>query len=185
MGLISRGSDRELPKVDELKTACWRSASIGLFLPGGCITARRCGPRGSVPFFRRTIIPSLIFRKRGFRLAGLRRWFYLQETSLSEGLLGSGNGRAVEMADVVKGRGIEGNQRPLSIYIVLSSGLAGVLFGHGLHGHGADEVHRLAEVRLEEQVDVGELIDGETRLDGDGDSICGLGHVVAAQELGA
>ena len=59
-------------------------------------------------------------------------------------------------------------------------GVGGVLLGHGLHGHGAYEVHRLAEIGLEEQVDVGELIDGETRLDGDGDSICGLGHVVAA-----
>ncbi len=101
--------------------------------------------------------------------------FYLQEALLSEGLLVSGNWRAVEMAEVAKGRSTEVNRLPspgLSyssprngrqfnsaprkrINVVPSSGLAGVLFGHSLHGHGTDEVHRLAEVRLEEQVDVG------------------------------
>ena len=61
--------------------------------------------------------------------------------------------------------------------------VARVLLCHGLHRHGADEVHRLAEVGLEEQVHVGELVDGEARLDGDGDRVGGLGYVVAAQEL--
>lgn len=58
--------------------------------------------------------------------------------------------------------------------------VGGVLLGHGLHGHGAYEVHRLAEIGLEEQVHVGELVDGEARLDGDGDRVRGLGHVVTA-----
>ena len=52
------------------------------------------------------------FESAGFRLEGLRRWFYLQEALLSEGLLGSGNGRAVEMADVAKGRSTEVNRLP-------------------------------------------------------------------------
>lgn len=36
--------------------------------------------------------------------------------------------------------------------------VARVLLGHGLHGRGADEIHRLAEIGLEEQVHVGELV---------------------------
>ena len=54
------------------------------------------------------------FESAGFRLEGFRRWFYLHEALLSEELLGSGNGRAVEMTDVAKGRGAEGDRRPLA-----------------------------------------------------------------------
>ena len=47
----------------------------------------------------------------------------------------------------------------------------GSAFGHCLNGHGSDEIDRLAEVRLEEQVGAGELIDREPRLNGHGHDV--------------
>ena len=68
--------------------------------------------------FRRTIMLFWIFRKRGISFGGIEMVVLPARGFMSEGLLASGAERAVEMADVTKGRGTEGDRRPLSGYML-------------------------------------------------------------------